>query len=272
MNCGEAHEYLFAFLDSELDAPLSLELQRHLDGCAGCAREAEIERTIRKRLVHAESLCEKGAPEFEPWLSTWLRTEGEVVHAVGVVYGKSTYHRRRIFATASAFVLLISCGVWFAAQFRTTQTASMTLAEALATDFEHFIEDGNQMQIKSNDPDSVTNWLRDNTTLAMALPDSRDPDCTLIGGRKCTINGKQAGFAVYEMHGALASLVTLKDTGADLQHMRKVRHDGVTHWVDHRRGLTILARRRGGLVYAAVSSLPEKQLYCLVSGELHESN
>ena len=62
MNCGEAREYLFAFLDSELDASLSIELQRHLERCPDCAREAEIERTIRRHLgsaleARASSIC-----------------------------------------------------------------------------------------------------------------------------------------------------------------------------------------------------------------------
>ena len=42
MRCGEIREYIFAFLDNELDAPLSIEFQHHIDHCAVCAREVEI--------------------------------------------------------------------------------------------------------------------------------------------------------------------------------------------------------------------------------------
>ncbi len=51
MICAEAREYLFAFLDNELDAALSMQVQRHLERCPECAREAEIERTIGKQLT-----------------------------------------------------------------------------------------------------------------------------------------------------------------------------------------------------------------------------
>ena len=57
MTCRETREHLFAFLDNELDAPLSIELQRHLERCPECAREAEIERTVGKKL--ADRLCAK---------------------------------------------------------------------------------------------------------------------------------------------------------------------------------------------------------------------
>ena len=61
MNCGETREYVFAFLDSELETPLSIDLQLHLDGCPDCAREAEIERAIHKRLDH---MMDSAVPAF----------------------------------------------------------------------------------------------------------------------------------------------------------------------------------------------------------------
>ena len=51
MICNEAREYLFAFLDNELDASLSMDFQHHIDHCAVCAREVEIERAIREQLI-----------------------------------------------------------------------------------------------------------------------------------------------------------------------------------------------------------------------------
>jgi len=39
MNCRELREYLFAFLDNELDAASSIEVQEHLEHCPLCARD-----------------------------------------------------------------------------------------------------------------------------------------------------------------------------------------------------------------------------------------
>lgn len=50
MICNETREYLFAFLDNELDAHLSIEVQRHLDHCPDCAQQADIEREIAEAL------------------------------------------------------------------------------------------------------------------------------------------------------------------------------------------------------------------------------
>ena len=46
MTCREIRDYLFAFLDNELEASLSVELQRHLERCPQCAHDAETERTV----------------------------------------------------------------------------------------------------------------------------------------------------------------------------------------------------------------------------------
>ncbi len=50
MSCTEIREYLFAFLDNELDVHLSIEVKRHLDHCPDCAQRAEIEREIAEAL------------------------------------------------------------------------------------------------------------------------------------------------------------------------------------------------------------------------------
>ncbi|MEK7757590.1 MAG: zf-HC2 domain-containing protein, partial [Planctomycetota bacterium] len=50
MRCDEVHEYLFAYLDNELDVPVSMELQRHVETCHECAREVEIEWAIKGKL------------------------------------------------------------------------------------------------------------------------------------------------------------------------------------------------------------------------------
>lgn len=65
MNCGEAREVLYAFLDSELESALSIEVQRHLESCAQCGREAETEREIRKRLAGALERVQPGSTVVE---------------------------------------------------------------------------------------------------------------------------------------------------------------------------------------------------------------
>lgn len=248
MTCGQVREYLFAFLDNELDAPLSIEVQLHLEQCPGCAREAEIERAIRRQLALS---LESGSdiPALEPRLLP--------------PHLPRAARRRRvhlgIIGTAVAAVLLVGLGV---RQLRDTGSRDH-LADLLIADFEHFLSEGRPIQIASADAGEVTDWLRGQTGLELALP-AQHGHCKLVGARKCTLAGRSAAFVLYDMDGMPASLIVMPDEGADLNSMTRVEREGRSHWVDRCKGHTVVARRQGELVYAAVSTLPDSQLLHLM--------
>ena len=128
----------------------------------------------------------------------------------------------------------------------------------------------------------MRDWLQEQTELDVVLPKLQNTNCKLIGGRKCKIDGRSAAFAAYEMNGVPTSLVVVVDAIEQLDGMVRMEHSGSTHWVDRLNEHTVVACRRGALVYAAVSPLPERELLCLMtagearstggSGAVHESD
>jgi mycothiol system anti-sigma-R factor len=50
MNCEQVLEHLLEYLDGELDARASVEIDRHLEECRGCFSRAEFERRLNARL------------------------------------------------------------------------------------------------------------------------------------------------------------------------------------------------------------------------------
>ena len=267
MNCREAHEYLFAFLDNELDAYLSIEMQRHLEQCTRCAREAEIERTIRRQLAEAlQNTATSVRALDEADLQTTIgHVTAPVTHKA--IHGRPQYSRRALLATGLAAVIVFALLV-----IRTVhrqRPASNQFVDLLVADFEHFQEKGRPLQIVSSDPLEVSDWLADQSALLVKLPIVPDVQGKLLGARKCKVHGQPAAFAVYELGGAIASLVVLPGTHPDIDDMQRVEHDGHTHWVDRCKGHTVVACRRGPLVYAAVSTLPEDRLLPLMASAEH---
>ncbi len=260
MTCGEVRELLFAFLDNELDAALSIEVQRHLEHCPECAREAETERMIQKRLagVMERVAVKPSAPD------EWLRA---------VVTGPaSPPPRRRLqlrvwlsLGVGVAAVLLLGLFVQKYLGAKTTSPRESTLADWLVGDFEHFLDEGASVQLASADARAVSDWLRDRTSLAVELPSPSGSTGKLLGARKCKRDGVPVAFAAYEMDGLLASFVVLPANDHELESLRRVEHGGQTHWVDRCKGHTVVACRRGELVYAAVGRLPEEALLGLMS-------
>ncbi|HEY3297850.1 MAG TPA: zf-HC2 domain-containing protein [Armatimonadota bacterium] len=70
MECHEVRDLFSEYLDKEIDAPLSAEISRHLDGCDACRAElAELAKTLQvvHRLPRQESaleLWQEFAPRF----------------------------------------------------------------------------------------------------------------------------------------------------------------------------------------------------------------
>lgn len=263
MTCFEVREYLFAFLDGELDAPLSIELQRHLEHCPRCAREAEIERTIRRRLGAA--LHPQDAP---PPRQALERVMARVSFAKRPT-GRSIWRRvsvgvRRVGPAGAALVVVI--GGWFAFHGRPKSEGNRRFADLLVADFEHFLETGRALELRSSDPREASAWLQERTQVAAALPVMHHGRCKLLGARSCKVSGRDAAFAFYEIDGEPASLVAIPGSEADLLDMQRVSADGHGHWVDRCKGHTVVACKHDELVYAAVSKLDEVRLLELMPG------
>src|SRR5438552_4092743 len=65
MDCREARKSLMAFVDDELDAPASYEVDRHLAACSCCRAEAESIRAYDRRVREACCGASAKSPECE---------------------------------------------------------------------------------------------------------------------------------------------------------------------------------------------------------------
>lgn len=272
MTCAEVREYLFAFLDSELDAPLSIEFQRHLDHCPECARETEVERTIHKKLELSMTGATCGDITFDPSGKTVIQPRGKIRSAShGISRGWRGLHRGQILGLAAVIVAAVGVILFnFPRNHRSSE--AVPFVDSLVIDFAHFIEEGAKIQVVSADREVVEDWLAERTELDVTLPALSPQSGRLLGGRKCTIGNELAAFAVYEIEGSLVSLVVVDGKSDDLSGMVEVRHDQGHHWIDKCRGHTVIACRRNGLLYAAVSRLPEEKLLLLMTESANESN
>ena len=96
--------------------------------------------------------------------------------------------------------------------------------------------------------------------------------CKLVGARKCTLYGQPAAFALYDMAGTPVSLVATDGAAFGVGQMKRVENGLNEYWVDRCEGHTVVAKRAGDLVYAAVSTLPQNDLIHLIESVVHESD
>jgi anti-sigma factor RsiW len=74
MNCDEIRQLHDAYLDSELDAKTTLEIQQHVATCAGCARFLATEAKLDARLM-------TGLRQGQRTAALWEQIEQQVVAA-----------------------------------------------------------------------------------------------------------------------------------------------------------------------------------------------
>ncbi len=261
MNCTEIREYLFAFLDNELDAHLSIELQHHLDHCPACAQQAEIEREVRRQLggVLAD---DQAVPAFDAVELADTLGDGRAEPGTARSSGRRWSAAKFVgIAAAVAAVVLL----WNA-------TRANSFADLVVQDYTHFVAKGKAVQLASADAGEVSAWLRGQTGLEVSIAATTGPRCKLIGARKCKLAGRPAAFALYEMKGTAVSLVAADAALADMGTMKRADSHGAEVWVDRCKGHTVVAKRQGLLIYAAVSTLPQNELIHFIESVVHESD
>lgn len=256
MTCVSAREYLFAFIDGELDAALSIEFQRHIEHCPTCAREVEIERAIRRSIVRAVEAVPVG--EF-----TMPRFDAEPDFSNRAVRALRLPRRRGWISIGVAAVVVLGVWVWLGGL---SSRSGANLPNHLVSDFEHFMADGRSVQKPSGDLALVSRWLRAETEVPIQLASAAPAGWRLLGGRKCVIDGKPAAFAAFERESdrATASVVGIVGSADILKGMRVVRDGDETRWAMRCRGHTVLACARTGVIYAVVSKLPHDDLVPLM--------
>lgn len=251
MNCHEARELLFAFLDNELDSAASLEMQRHLERCPACAHEAEIERTIGKRLALALEQPSDARALNERQLLAALSARGDAAVP-------PRRPRQWRWATAACLALALVGAALFS--FVRPNHAGHVPRDALVDDFDEFVARGRPVQIASTDREQVADWVGHELHANVELPTMRG-QCKLIGARKCDLAGRPGALISYDVGGQPASLLVL--THGDLDYGGMTKADSA-HWIDRCKGHTLIAFRRGDLTYVAVAQLPQSQLLELV--------
>ena len=266
MICSEVREYVFAFLDNELDAPLSIDLQLHLEHCPVCAREVEIERTIREELTCVlEAQC-PAKPLDRPSLRRVIKRD----EVLGFLH--RSLSRRAFWVPCAAAVFVVVVGVHFVVQKMIVAPDHLGFVDLVVGDFAHFLKEGRPIQFASDNTQAISDWLLHKTALEVVVPRAKGPHCHLIGARKCEIEGQAAAFVMYEMRGVPISLVAIKGRNDELEEMEQIEHDGRIHWVDTCGGFSVVAYRQDNLVYAMVSKLNQQELIYFLSEAEDESN
>jgi mycothiol system anti-sigma-R factor len=244
MTCQELERLLYPYLDGEFQPEERMDMETHLETCAGCARRVEQEREIQQTLRRAarHSVQASRAPAS-------LRA--------GIQVGLKRQQRRAtqlqfLRVSAAALVVVAVGGGWVAIR---PEERQRFVADAARRHIKKL-----PFEIANAAPEHVEAWF--DGKLEHPVPVPRLPNTRVAGARLHTVQGRDAAFISYETHppkegeqGRRISVFVFDDTRRELnaQVQPVVQVDTTT-------SLNVAIWRDDAIVYELVSELTEADI------------
>jgi len=239
MKCAESLLLLHADADGELDVAHSVELERHLETCSGCAAEKKALDSLKTAL--------RGSPlRYEAPGS--LRKEvrrmagGSGVETHGLFQSLALWRWLTLGATAVAMLALLlrPAGISPHDEF---------LNEAVATHVRSLMVQ-HLTDVASTDQHTVKPWFNGKLDFAPAVKDFAAQGFPLVGGRLDYLSGRTVAALIYRRDKHLINVFIWPSP----------RTGSTTPALANRRGYSVITREINGLQYCLVSDLNEQEL------------
>lgn len=203
MKCNEIRNLVLPYLDSELDAKTSQEIQLHLQACAECAQLFEREEEFSERLF---SVLRTGQTTPAIWEKVESRLRPRHCAAWFLRHWK-------ILSGSIATLIMALATAWFVVS---PAMPSLDLAQAVAKDHTEFLEGKKAPEFKGALPEAIAKKLGEHLDRAAfdVLPVGSRFHAD--GARLCDLDGVPAAWTVGHCGQVPVSLIVFKKS--ELNH------------------------------------------------------
>lgn len=264
MECQEVRVYVAASIDDALTADEQKAVERHLSSCERCSTflvlelktkrllrehlpQPQLPSDLRERIIQGLAEAEPMEPEERWCFLLWLRKPAPIL------------------AIATAFVLLLTLGIFYAAP-RLTQ-ASPFVRDSVEGHVKCLL--GEQtMEAKFATLEELARWFQGQLNVSVRLPHfTRQKQGELWEGRLSLMGGEKAGQLFYHWNSRTLSLFVLPGEKLAMMPGEKQIRSGRIFHVNHHKGYTSLMWKVGDLTYCLVSDLPPDEVMTFASEE-----
>jgi anti-sigma factor RsiW len=235
MNCTEARLLIHPYIDGELDLVRSLDVEKHIETCAGCAAENRSLASLRSALRSA-SLTYSAPGSLK-----------KSVRQIASAAKAESYTRRTpwfwqwwaVGATAFAAILLMM-------RLAGTNDGDL-LANEMVSDHVRSLMAGHLTDVVSSDQHTVKPWFNGKLDFSPNVKDFAAQGFPLVGGRLDYLHGREVAALIYQRNKHVINVFVWP------------QEPGKTN-VESLRGYNLVSRDAGGLHYAFVSDLNATEL------------
>jgi len=251
MNCREFKEYLYPFLDGELDSQASQLVKDHPSTCPLCRLELEQEKTINSLI--ANSVPREKAP-YE--LKEKILKQIAVLNKKKVRWSISPVLKPALIGITGViliFVLLSSISKPF-------PIYSETVREHI-----QFLQGSLSMHIVSKKSQDVSKWLQAKLDFKVMAPDLSSQNVNLLGARICSFKNKKSAYIMYEKDGHNISVFMFDAKNLKFPTAKKMTVNNKHFYLSKERGFNSALWIDEGIACVFVSDLDEAELLYLAS-------
>ena len=279
VNCNDAKPLIHAYADGELGLESALEIERHLEQCADCARERAalaalsaalgdpalryaapdaLRRRVGAALAGEAAITARAPSARTPWWRLgWLVGEGE---GGAIARGNAGW---AVAGAALAMLALVvlngSPGLWRTFRNSTPFGNGLPLgngaeadvvAREVLTSHLRSLMPGHLMDVISTDQHTVKPWFNGRVDFSPPVNDFAADGFRLVGGRVDYLDGRPVAALVYQRRKHIVNVFVWPAVDGSQSAVEITAHDGynLLHW------------RRGGMNYWMASDLNAQEM------------
>lgn len=210
MKCNEIRNLVLAYLDSELDAKTSQEIQLHLQSCAECAELFAREEKFNERMF---GVLRAGQPTSAIWEQIESRLRPQRRHSW-------FFSRWKAIAWGSLAVLLVA-GLMAGLIAVRSGASSLDLAKAVEKDHREFLQGKMTLEFSGALPDEIAKKMGDRLDAAAFSKAPTTGGFRSEGARLCHLDGVPVAWTLGHCKDVPVSLIVFKKS--ELNHFPEVQ-------------------------------------------------
>ncbi|MBI2844659.1 MAG: zf-HC2 domain-containing protein [Armatimonadetes bacterium] len=255
MDCRETRETLLPYLLGELTPEEMMEIGQHLHSCKDCSLEknslaAHITKIAAAFNVVPDCLDKSFARRI-------------------VAQSREQQQRKRVVrwrwatAAAAAVVCLAVVASLLLHQSGPSPTATVQIAGLLA-DYRQYVDKPNPAQMASANAEVVSAWLSKELGFRVHAVDLSNRGITLLGGRRCELNGAPLAFLFYEKGETRITVYQIKGARFALEKLDTKLCNGHKLHVGRFGNTTLVACQSGDRTVVVIAELETEELIPIV--------
>ena len=251
MNCAHVNQVLDAYIDNELDAQTSTRITQHLAECPACTA-AQAERDGLRTTLRAHAPFYNAPDTLRKQIESFAGS-GAKQPSMAIPRGRQvSWFTAGAFACLAALAGLLA-GLWLARPV--SVTGDPLREQVAASHVASLTVNGRLTDVTVSDQHVIKPWFQGKVDFAPDVRDFSTEGFRLVGARLDHVGERQAAAIVYRIRNHVINVFV----------WRSAHHETEAPGVTAARGYGVATWSSGGLRYAAISDVDQRDLQRLAA-------